>query len=137
MDIFSTEKRSEIMARVRSKDTKPEMAVRRYLHKHGLRYRLHRRDLPGCPDLVISSRRVAVFIHGCFWHRHPGCRKTTMPASGEEFWRDKFAATVERDAIAHGALRRAEWGVLVIWECEVTPEGLSTLLQQILTYPAR
>lgn len=137
MDTFSPEKRSEVMARVRSKDTKPEMAVCRYLHNHGLRYRLHRRDLPGCPDLVFSSRRGAVFIHGCFWHRHPGCRKTTIPASRVEFWRNKFGTTVKRDARAQEELRRAEWTVLVIWECEVTPEGLDRLLRQILTRPAR
>ena len=136
MDTFSPEKRSEVMARVRSKDTKPEMAVRRYLHNHGLRYRLHRRDLPGCPDLAFTSRRVAVFIHGCFWHRHPGCRKTTMPASRIEFWRDKFDATVKRDAKAREELHRAGWTVLVIWECEVTPEGLDRLFRQILTCPA-
>lgn len=135
MDIFSTEKRSEIMARVRSKDTKPEMAVRRYLHNRGLRYRLHRRDLPGCPDLVFSSRRVAVFLHGCFWHRHPGCRKTTMPASRVKFWRNKFEATVERDAKVQENLRLGGWTVLVIWECEVTPKGLDRLLQQILACP--
>ena len=135
MDIFSTEKRSEIMARVRSKDTKPEMAVRRYLHNRGLRYRLHRRDLPGCPDLVFSSRRIAVFLHGCFWHRHPGCRKTTMPASRVKFWRNKFEATVERDAKVQEKLRLGGWTVLVIWECEVTPKGLDRLLQQILACP--
>ena len=134
MDTFSPEKRSEVMARVRSKDTKPEMVVRRYLHNHGLRYRLHRRDLPGCPDLVFSSRRVAVFIHGCFWHRHPGCPKSTMPASRVEFWRAKFAATVQRDARAQEELRRAAWNVLLIWECEVTPEGLDRLLRQIRTH---
>ncbi len=137
MDTLSPEKRREVMARVRSKDTKPEMAVRRYLHNHGLRYRLHRRDLPGCPDLIFSSRRIAVFIHGCFWHRHPGCRKTTMPVSGAEFWRDKFDATVKRDAKAQEELRQTGWTVLVIWECEVTPEGLDRLLRQIITHPTR
>ena len=132
MDTFSTQKRSEVMARVRSKDTKPEMAVRRYLHNHGLRYRLHRRDLPGCPDLVFASRRVAVFVHGCFWHRHSGCRKATMPASRQDYWRDKFDATVKRDARAQAELGRTGWSALVIWECEVTSEGLEGLLRQIL-----
>ena len=137
MDTFSTEKRSEAIARVRSKDTKPEMAVRCYLHNHGLRYRLHRRDLPSCPDSVFSSRRVAVFIHGCFWRRHPGCRKTTMPASRVEVWRNKLDATMRRDARTRDELRRANWTVLVIWECEVTSEGLDGLLRQILAHPTR
>jgi DNA mismatch endonuclease (patch repair protein) len=137
MDIFSREKRSEVMSRVRSKDTRPELVVRRSLHRRGLRFRLHRRDLPGQPDIVFTSRRVVVFIHGCFWHRHPGCRRATMPASRMEFWKAKFDATVKRDAETLCMLEAAGWTVLVIWECEIGPDALEALYQQIIAEPVR
>lgn len=137
MDIFSREKRSEVMSRVRSKDTRPELVVRRSLHRRGLRFRLHRHDLPGQPDIVFTSRRVVVFIHGCFWHRHPGCRRATMPASRVEFWKAKFDATVRRDAETLCALEAAGWTVLVIWECEIRPDALEALYQQIIAEPVR
>ena len=92
------EQRSRTMRAVRSRDTAPEMAVRRFLHAAGLRYRLHDRRLPGVPDLVFPSRRVALFVHGCFWHRHPGCRYASTPKSRQEYWLPKFKANVERDA---------------------------------------
>lgn len=137
MDVFSREKRSEVMSRVRSKDTRPELVVRRALHRRGLRFRLHRRDLPGQPDIVFPSRRVVVFIHGCFWHRHPGCRRTTMPASNTEFWKAKFDATVERDAEAMSALGTAGWITLVVWECEIGPDALEALYQRVVAEPVR
>ncbi|MAM39785.1 MAG: very short patch repair endonuclease [Erythrobacter sp.] len=136
MDVFSREKRSEVMSRVRSKDTRPELIVRRSLHRSGLRFRLHRRDLPGQPDIVLPSRKVVVFVHGCFWHRHPGCRRATMPASRTEFWKAKFDATVKRDAKAVCALEAAGWTVLVVWECETGTEALHALYQRIISEPA-
>ena len=137
MDIFSQKKRSEVMARVRSKDTGPELAVRRFMHARGLRFRLHRRDLPGCPDLVFPSRRVVVFVHGCFWHRHPGCKRSTMPTTNASFWQAKFEATVARDAASLAALNMAGWNVLVVWECQVGVEVLVQLYESIAAIPIR
>jgi DNA mismatch endonuclease, patch repair protein len=106
------------MSRVRGKDTTPEMRVRRAAHALGLRFRLHRKDLPGKPDLVFPKHRVALFVHGCFWHRHPACSKASMPKSRKEFWREKFDANVARDARAEAALEKMGWRVVKVWECE-------------------
>lgn len=111
--------RSAQMALVRGKDTSPEMVVRRVAHSLGYRFRLHRRDLPGHPDLVFPSRRKVVFVHGCFWHRHPGCKATRTPKTRVEFWQKKFEDNVRRDVAAQKALTDAGWQVLVVWECEV------------------
>lgn len=110
--------RSAQMALIRGKDTKPEMRVRRALHADGLRYRLHDRRLPGAPDLVFSSRRVALFVHGCFWHRHPGCPAARLPKSRLDFWGPKLAGNTTRDQKQQAALELLGWTVLVIWECE-------------------
>lgn len=106
------------MAAVRGKDTTPELLVRRMLHRAGLRFRLHRADLPGHPDLVLARHRTAIFVHGCFWHRHADCPRTTTPKRNARFWRAKFVANVARDRAAIVALRRSGWRVAVIWECE-------------------
>lgn len=106
------------MSRVRGKDTKPELIVRRALHALGLRFRLHRRDLPGKPDIVLPRHRLAVFVHGCFWHRHPCCRLASTPKSRTGFWEAKFAANVARDAKNRSALEAESWRVFTIWECE-------------------
>lgn len=119
MDTLTTAERSEIMGRVRSKNTRPEIAVRRLLHGMGYRFRLHRSDLPGKPDIVFPRRRVAVFVHGCFWHRHAGCPSTRTPKSRVAFWTGKFNDNTRRDRAARRALRRAGWRVLVVWECQV------------------
>lgn len=129
--------RSRMMAMVRGKDTKPEMAVRRHLHARGLRYRLHRKDLPGRPDLVFPSRRVAVFVHGCFWHQHPGCRRAKLPEARADFWRQKMRANVERDVAALLALEAAGWTALVVWECEIQSETLDALYERIVETPVR
>ena len=118
-DTVTPEHRSAIMSRIRSKDMKPEMAVRRLTHAMGYRYRLHRRDLPGKPDLVFPSRRKVVFVHGCFWHRHPGCRRATLPKSNRDFWLAKFQRNAERDAEQQRQLAEQGWAVLIVWECEV------------------
>lgn len=107
------------MGRVRSRDTKPEMMVRRMVHAMGYRYRLHAKDLPGKPDLVFRSRRKVVFVHGCFWHRHPECALARLPKSREDFWLPKLDANRRRDMKNERALRDAGWGVLTIWECEL------------------
>jgi DNA mismatch endonuclease (patch repair protein) len=106
------------MSRVASRNTAPEMQVRRAAHALGLRYRLHRADLPGTPDLVFPKHHLAVFVHGCFWHRHPGCSKASSPKSRVEFWQAKFEANVARDARAAEQLRHQGWIVVTIWECE-------------------
>lgn len=107
------------MRLIRSKDTKPELAVRRALFALGYRYRLHAAQLPGKPDMAFPSRRKAIFIHGCFWHRHSGCKKTRTPKTRLEYWEPKFAANVARDARNQAALRAEGWRFLVVWECEL------------------
>lgn len=107
------------MKAVKSKDTKPEMTVRRLLHSLGYRYRLHRKDLPGKPDIVFPSRRKAIFVHGCFWHAH-GCKKGRLPRSRLEYWRPKLAQNAERDARKIAELEALGWSVLVVWQCETS-----------------
>ncbi len=118
-DVFSRKERSRIMSLVRNRDTQPERVVRSILHKLGYRFRLHRSDLPGCPDIVLPSRRKVVFVHGCFWHLHKGCRRSTLPATRAEFWRAKLSRNVERDRKHSRSLRSLGWRALVVWECEL------------------
>ena len=118
MDRLTPEERSRLMSRIRSRDTKPEMAVRRLIHAMGFRYRLHRRDLPGCPDLVFPRHRKIVLVHGCFWHSHAGCRAGRVPSSNADFWLPKLRRNTERDAANEEALRGLGWSVLVLWECQ-------------------
>lgn len=118
MDIVSPAERSRMMSGIRGKNTKPELIVRRVVHSMGFRFRLHRRDLPGSPDLVFPRLHKVIFVHGCFWHRHPSCRLAYTPKSNAEFWRTKLTSNVRRDACAQEALAAAGWEVLVVWECE-------------------
>ena len=113
------------MARVRSVDTAPEMLVRRLVHRMGYRYRLHRRDLPGTPDLVFPRRRCVIFVHGCFWHQH-ACPRGTRPTSNHDFWNRKLDSNVRRDRYNTAALRRNGWHVLTVWECETKDLGALT-----------
>lgn len=117
MDTVDPTRRSANMSKVRSKDTGPELLVRSIAHRMGLRFRLYRRDMPGTPDLVFPRYKLAVFVHGCFWHRHPCCIRATTPSTRRVFWEKKFAATVERDARQTRALEDLGWRVLVLWEC--------------------
>lgn len=119
MDRLTPEQRSRNMARIKGKDTSPELSVRRMLHTLGYRYRLHRKDLPGTPDIVFPERRKAVLVHGCFWHRHNGCRFAYVPKTRTEFWKRKFDQNVTRDQKARRDLRKLGWKVLVVWECEL------------------
>ena len=116
-DIVDSQTRSRMMAAIRGKDTKPEMVLRHALHAHGFRYRLHARDVPGRPDLMLAKHRAVIFVHGCFWHRHEGCRYATTPATRFEFWTAKFAANVRRDRAACDALAERGWRVATAWEC--------------------
>jgi DNA mismatch endonuclease (patch repair protein) len=117
-DKLTPERRSANMARIRAKDTKPEMIVRRMVHALGARYRLHRKELPGKPDLVFGPRRKVIFVHGCFWHQH-SCRAGRIPSSRRDYWEPKLKRNSERDAEACAALEAAGWQVLVIWECSI------------------
>lgn len=119
VDFLSPSDRSERMSRIRGKDTQPELALRKVLHALGLRYRLHGRGLPGRPDLVFPRFKAVVFVHGCFWHRHPGCKIATTPKSNTPFWLDKFRRTVARDLRTTEALHALGWRVFVAWECEL------------------
>jgi DNA mismatch endonuclease (patch repair protein) len=122
------------MRRVKQKDTRPELRVRRVAHAMGFRFRLHRKDLPGRPDLVLPKLRVCLFVHGCFWHRHVGCRFATTPESNEKFWLSKFDRNVERDERNASDLKALGWRVVVVWECETRDaERLSQRLRRELT----
>lgn len=119
-DSLPTAMRSKLMSRIRSKNTKPELVVRKLIFAAGYRYRLHVRTLPGSPDLVFPRRKKAVFVHGCFWHQHASCDFARMPKSRVEFWEKKFSDNKKRDQSAIEMLNHAGWAVLVIWECELS-----------------
>lgn len=121
-DVLTPQQRQLNMSRIRGKDTKPEMLIRRGLHARGLRYRLHDRSLPGRPDLVFPKYHTAIFIHGCFWHAH-GCALSKLPATRQDFWQTKLATNAERDRKAIESLRAQGWRVLVIWECALRGSG--------------
>jgi DNA mismatch endonuclease (patch repair protein) len=140
MDCMTPQQRSRNMARIRSRNTGPEMAVRRLLHRMGYRYRLHGRYLPGKPDLVFRRRGCILFVHGCYWHRHAGCRFAFFPKSRVDFWTAKFAANVERDKRVIQQLQQAGWRVLVVWSCEISKADalsakLRTFLDQVQSGP--
>jgi DNA mismatch endonuclease (patch repair protein) len=135
MDKISTERRSANMRNIRSKDTAPELVLRKLIYGLGYRYRLHRRDLAGRPDIVFPCRRKAIYVHGCFWHQHSGCREGRLPASRLEYWEPKLRRNRDRDAANQARLEAEGWKVLVIWECqtkETAPltEGLKHFLEQ-------
>ncbi|MEE9453510.1 MAG: very short patch repair endonuclease [Paracoccaceae bacterium] len=116
-DRISKERRSWNMSRIKGKDTKPELLLRSMLHKAGYRFRLHRKDLPGKPDIVLPKYRTAIFVNGCYWHRHENCPNTTTPKTRTEFWKAKFKDTVERDKRNVTELEALGWRVITIWEC--------------------
>lgn len=118
------------MSGIRGKNTKPELVVRKHLHRAGLRFRLHAR-LPGRPDLVFPKYRAVVFVHGCFWHRHPGCRHAATPANNALFWQEKFEANVKRDVRVARQLQDAGWRVLVVWSCQTSAAELDRLVAEI------
>ena len=118
-DVFSKEERSRVMRRVKSADTKPEMRVRRWLHAQGFRFRLHRKDLAGNPDIVLRRHRTVIFVHGCFWHGHSGCKAADLPASNREYWEKKIGRNVERDRRNLALLQEQGWRVIVLWECKL------------------
>lgn len=130
-DIVSSEKRSEMMSKVRSKDSVAEKKVRSALHASGYRFRLHRKDLPGTPDIVLPKLRLIILVHGCFWHRHDGCSKASTPKSNREFWEKKFSENIARDIRTKSALETLGWRVVVTWECEVKKSEKSNIVSSI------
>lgn len=132
VDTVTAQVRSRIMAQVKSKDTKPELAVRRLLHSLGYRYRLHRKDLPGRPDLASPSRRKAIFVNGCFWHGHADCERARLPSSNRDYWLAKLKRNKERDERNLALLREAGWTPTVVWECELT--DLDAVAQNLIAF---
>lgn len=118
-DVFSREVRSRIMAAITGKNTKPEVAVRSWLHSLGYRFRIHQTDLPGKPDIVLRRYRSIILVNGCFWHRHPRCKRATTPKSHDLYWKRKFKRNVQRDAEVRSRLKALGWKVFVVWECEL------------------
>lgn len=131
-DIVTAAKRRQMMAGVRNQNTAPEMRVRKFLHRAGLRFRLHDSNLAGKPDLVLPKYRSVVFVHGCFWHQHSGCPKSRLPATNAEFWRQKLCGNAQRDIVVYSALADLGWRVFVIWECELrTDARLNEMVREI------
>ena len=120
------------MSRIRGKDTKPEKIVRSVLHKDGFRFRLNRKDLPGKPDIVLPKYQSVVFVHGCFWHRHPRCKYAYNPKSRIKFWQKKFSENVERDKLVRKELKKMKWKVIVVWECELKNDKKEKTITKIL-----
>lgn len=133
-DVVDAATRSRMMSGIRGKDTKPELELRRHLHRMGFRYRLHGKGLPGRPDLVFPAYGAVVFVHGCFWHRHRGCRFTTTPATRPDFWSRKFEENVARDKRNTAALRRAGWRVKVVWECSIRKQGGERIARDVANW---
>jgi DNA mismatch endonuclease (patch repair protein) len=131
MDTVSAKERSRIMALVHSTDTKPEMVVRKLVHSLGYRYRLHRKNLPGCPDLAFPSRQKALFVHGCFWHQHRCKRGSRIPSTRREYWVRKLRRNKERDKETRRKLKESGWSVLVVWECQTKPSDIPKLAKRI------
>lgn len=118
------------MSLIRGKDTKPELTVRKFLHSLGFRYTLHRRDLPGKPDIVLPKWKTVIFVNGCYWHRHAGCSMASTPKTNVDFWEEKFKANVERDIKNYEALKTAGWKVIIVWECEVRNNSFTEWIQK-------
>lgn len=128
-DRLTKERRSWNMSRIRGKDTAPERVVRSLLHRMGLRFRLHGKGLPGRPDILLRKYRTVVFVHGCFWHRHKGCRNCTTPTNRREWWLEKLNGNAARDRLHSRALSKLGWKVIVIWECETKESGFPKKLE--------
>lgn len=131
-DVLSEEQRHKCMSNIKGKNTKPEVLVRRFLFANGYRFRLHRKDLPGKPDIVLPKYKVAIFINGCFWHGHRDCRYATLPVKNHEFWKLKIEGNVERDKINTAKLRQMGWHVIEIWQCQLKPKNKKITLQNLL-----
>jgi len=127
VDIVDSETRSRMMSNIRGKNTKPELIVRRFLHSQGFRYRLHVKTLPGKPDIVLPKYKTVVFVHGCFWHHHHGCKYAYVPKTNTQMWRSKFKSNVARDRLSIEDLNNLGWRSIIIWECQIEPHQLTQL----------
>ena len=133
-DVFSKEKRSEVMSKIRSSNTKPEILVRKFLFKHGFRFRVHPKHLTGRPDIVLKKHKTVIFINGCFWHGHEGCKYFRMPKNNREFWKSKFANNQTKDKKNHAWLIEQGWRVIPICECELRPSKRQKTLENLLSF---
>lgn len=132
MDIWSKQKRSEVMSKIRGKNTKPEMILRSLLFRQGFRFRVHKKDLPGKPDIVLPKYKTVIFVHGCFWHYHKECREGRIPSTNTKFWEGKLFNNVEKDARYKETLEKMGWNVLTVWECEIE-KSTDEVLNKIVT----
>ncbi len=132
MDIWSKPERSEVMSRIRGKNTKPEMILRSQLFKQGFRFRVHQKDLPGKPDIVLPKYRTVIFVHGCFWHYHKDCREGRIPTTKSKFWTEKLQRNISKDEANIKALRKDKWKVQVIWECDIE-KNLEKTMKKLIT----
>ena len=132
-DVLSKEQRKRCMSHVRGKDTKPEVMVRQFLFSNGFRYRLYRKDLPGKPDIVLPKYKTVIFINGCFWHGHSGCKYATIPKANHDFWLAKISGNIERDKSNHAKLFELGWKVIEIWQCKLKPKFRDQTLTNLLT----
>jgi DNA mismatch endonuclease (patch repair protein) len=130
-DVVDKATRSRMMSGIRAQNTSPELQVRSLLHRAGFRFRLHQKNLPGKPDIVLSKLHIAIFVHGCFWHSHQNCHLASIPKTNTKFWHEKLSKNVERDTRATRALRRKGWHVFTIWECDIDEPGTRKLLSKI------
>ena len=133
-DIVDKQTRSRMMAGIRGRDTRPEIRLRSALHRRGFRFRLHDRNLPGRPDIVMSRHRVVIQVHGCFWHRHEGCRYATMPKTNSKFWKEKFRTNIARDLRTEKALLEKGWRVATIWECGLRPGRFDRSMEELIIW---
>lgn len=131
-DVHDKETRSYNMSRIKGKDTKPEMLVRKFLHANGYRYRLHVKDLPGKPDIVLPKYKTVIFVHGCFWHGHEGCKYFTIPKTKSEWWKNKIETNTANDIKAVKALKKAGWNIITVWTCELKPKKVDNTLKSLL-----
>jgi len=127
MDIWTKEKRSEVMSKIKGKNTKPELILRCNLFKQGFRFRIHRKDLPGKPDIVLPKYKTVIFVHGCFWHYHKSCREGRIPSTNSKFWQDKLEHNISKDKENMKALKKENWKVFVVWECEIEKQFERTI----------
>lgn len=134
MDVHDKATRSYNMSRIKGKDTKPEIIVRKYLHAQGFRYRLHVKDLPGKPDIVLPKYKTVIFVHGCFWHGHEGCRYYVVPKTRTEWWLSKINGNIENDLKKEQALQEAGWKVIRIWECDLKSDKKEKTLKELINH---
>ena len=132
-DVLSKEQRHRCMSQIKSKNTKPEVLVRRFLFANGFRFRLHRKDLPGKPDIVLPKYKTVIFINGCFWHGHHNCKYASIPETNHEFWQNKISGNMERDRTAYSELLRQGWNVIEIWQCQLKTREKDKTLQNLIT----